>query len=148
MDAHNDLRPTRTVAALLAVTIVVLGLGLVACGGSDESAVGTGTSSTTEVADPYGGSGGSGGSGGTGAGSTIDAEDFSLTSISVAPGTTVTFSNEGSAQHSVTADDGAFDTDPVKPGTTATFTAPSEPGAYAYHCKIHPSMTGTLTVGG
>jgi plastocyanin len=27
-----------------------------------------------------------------------------------------------------------------------TLTAPTEPGEYAFHCKYHPSMHGTLTV--
>jgi plastocyanin len=48
--------------------------------------------------------------------------------------------------HTVTSDDGkSFDVT-VNPGKTATFTAPSSPGTYKFHCKIHSSMHGTLTV--
>lgn len=143
MDARNDLRPTRPRMLALVAALAMVALGFAACGGSDDAAVSDATTSTADGADDYGGGGG-----GTSQGSTIDAQDFSLTSVTVAPGATVTFSNKGAAQHSVTADDGAFDTDPIKPGTTGTFTAPTEPGAYAYHCKIHASMTGTLTVSG
>lgn len=143
MDTHNDLRPTRLGMRVVVAGLAMVTLGFAACGGSDDGAVSDATTSTAEGADDYGGSGG-----GTSKGSTIDAKDFSLTSVTVAPGATVTFSNGGSKQHSVTADDGAFDTDPVEPGATATFTAPTEPRAYAYHCKIHASMTGTLTVNG
>lgn len=86
--------------------------------------------------------------GGATDGSTVVARDFSLTSISVAPGAEVTFSNEGAATHTLTADDGAFDSGSVAGGSSATLSAPAEPGAYAFHCEIHPSMTGTLTVEG
>lgn len=74
------------------------------------------------------------------------AKDFSLTSITVAPGAEVTFENEGQAKHTMTADDGAFDAGEVAPGSSAKVTAPSDPGEYGFHCEIHPSMTGTLTV--
>jgi plastocyanin len=55
-------------------------------------------------------------------------------------------SNNDTPTHTVTSDDGkSFDVT-VNPGKTATFTAPSSPGTYKFHCKIHSSMHGTLTV--
>jgi plastocyanin len=76
----------------------------------------------------------------------VVAEDFSLTNATAAPGATVTFDNQGAAPHTLTADDDSFDTGRVEPGGTGEITAPDAAGTYAYHCDIHPAMTGTLTV--
>lgn len=120
--------------ALAAVAVgLLLVVGLAACSDDDDDG-GTLPDSTTTVAG--------------GGGSTVVAKDFSLTSVTVAPGSEVTFSNEGSATHTMTADDGAFDAGRVAGGSNATVTAPTDPGAYPFHCEIHSSMTGTLTVQG
>lgn len=69
------------------------------------------------------------------------------TPASVAPGAVVTVTNMDTVEHTVTADQGAaFDVEVKENGGTATFTAPSQPGTYAFHCKYHPNMHGTLTV--
>jgi plastocyanin len=70
---------------------------------------------------------------------------FAPASMSVAVGTTVTWTNTDSAGHTVTADDGSFKSDKLGTGTTfsQTFTTA---GTFAYHCSIHSSMTGTITV--
>jgi plastocyanin len=34
----------------------------------------------------------------------------------------------------------------VEANEEGKLTAPTEPGEYAFHCKYHPSMHGTLTV--
>ena len=63
----------------------------------------------------------------------------------VPPGATISVTNEDIEAHTITADTGnAFDTI-AKVGTT-TFTAPTEPGAYPYHCIFHGNMKGTLIV--
>ncbi len=46
--------------------------------------------------------------------------------------------------HTVTSDDGAFDVT-VDGGSDASLPTLT-PGTYAFHCKIHTSMIGTLTV--
>ena len=52
--------------------------------------------------------------------------------------------NRDGFTHTVTSDDGVFDVT-VNGGKTKSM--PSlKPGTYAFHCKIHPSMKGTLTV--
>jgi len=86
--------------------------------------------------------------GATPSGPTVTAKDFSLSSLAVAGGATVTFENTGNATHTMTADDGAFDSGRIAPGSSATITAPSPPGSYPFHCAIHSSMTATLTVEG
>ena len=75
---------------------------------------------------------------------------FDPPNITVAPGTTVTWTNNDSAPHTVTATDpaGAFDSGTLRPGQSfsVTFTQPGT--TYAYYCAIHPSMRGTVTVAG
>jgi hypothetical protein len=51
----------------------------------------------------------------------------------------------GGASHTVTADVGGFGSGSLGPGLSFghTFTTA---GTYAYHCSIHPEMTGTIRV--
>lgn len=74
--------------------------------------------------------------------------DFAPTQLTVAAGTTVTWTNGGERPHTVTDRGGTFDTDPVAPGATGTVTF-STPGVYHYFCRINPSrMNGVITVEG
>jgi YVTN family beta-propeller protein len=68
---------------------------------------------------------------------------FSPKTLSVKAGQTVTFSNNDSVAHTVTSS--TWDSGNIQPGAAFTLTAPKA-GTYAYHCSIHPFMTGTLTV--
>jgi plastocyanin len=73
---------------------------------------------------------------------------FAPEAISVAAGTTVTWTNHDNFTHSVQFLDGGLPTDPLlmQPGATATFTF-AAPGTYAYQCHLHPQdMRGTVTV--
>ena len=90
-------------------------------------------------------SSGSKGSASTGGGATISIANFTFSDTSAKAGSTVTVSNNDSTKHTVTADDGSFDVT-VDPGKSVTFTAPSTAGAVKFHCKIHSTMHGTLTV--
>ncbi|MDQ4490042.1 cupredoxin domain-containing protein [Sinomonas sp. ASV486] len=77
---------------------------------------------------------------------TIHVKDFAFTGAnSAAAGTRISVMNMDGEAHSVTADDGSFDVT-VQPGKTLDFTVPAKPGTYAYHCKFHADMHGTLTV--
>ncbi|OLB80223.1 MAG: hypothetical protein AUI14_07400 [Actinobacteria bacterium 13_2_20CM_2_71_6] len=66
--------------------------------------------------------------------------------LTVKPGATVTVRNDDSAPHTLTAADGSFTTKTIQPGKSTTFKAPKKAGTYPITCKIHPDMTGTLTV--
>jgi plastocyanin len=66
----------------------------------------------------------------------------------VKAGTTVTWTNNDGATHAIASDTGdpaAFSSDPISSGATYSFTF-TQPGTYAYHCSIHPSMKGTVIV--
>jgi plastocyanin len=73
--------------------------------------------------------------------------NFSPQSLTIAKGTTVTWTNMDSTQHTVTSDSNLFDSGFLNPGGTFQFTF-NTPGTYTYHCNIHPSMTATITVTG
>ena len=81
------------------------------------------------------------------ASASVTIQDFAFGpgSISVAVGSTVTWTNQDSVSHTVTADDGSFDSGRLAQGATFSRTFDT-PGTYTYHCAIHPSMTGTITV--
>ncbi len=60
-------------------------------------------------------------------------------------GTAVTWINYDQGSHTVTSDDGLFASSNIPPGGRFTYTFES-PGIYRYHCQIHPSMRGTVSV--
>jgi plastocyanin len=75
----------------------------------------------------------------------IDNFHYTPAMLVVAPGTTVTWTNDDDSPHSVREKDGKFksaalDTDDK---FSQTFTAPGE---YEYFCSIHPYMTGKIVV--
>ena len=80
---------------------------------------------------------------------TVSIQDFlfSPDQMTVAPGTTVTWVNDGQQPHTSTADDGTWDSGTLQPGDDYSFTF-DQPSTYTYHCSIHPDMTATITVSG
>jgi plastocyanin len=78
----------------------------------------------------------------------IDIRDFAFTPVElrVAAGTEITWTNRDPAPHTITADDGSFDSGEIAPGETFSI-ALEAGGSLAYACRIHPTMTGTITVG-
>jgi amicyanin len=70
---------------------------------------------------------------------------FDNPNLAISAGQTVTWTNMGSMQHSVTADDGSFDSGLVDPNNTFSMEF-DNPGTYNYHCTPHPWMKATITV--
>ena len=68
---------------------------------------------------------------------------FSPGSLNVAPGTTVCWTNKDAVMHTVTSDTAAFDSGALAQDQTFRFTFTTA-GTYAYHCNVHPTMTGRL----
>lgn len=116
---------------------------LAACGGSGGSGYGTG---------PGGGNtGGNGGGNDTCPANTVcmRAASFSPTSVSVAKGATVTFSNNSTVDHHVVFDtplpEAVADIGTISGGYTATRMLGTS-GTYNFHCTIHAGMTGSVVV--
>lgn len=78
---------------------------------------------------------------------TIQNFAFSPASTTVKKGTTVTWTNQDSTTHTVTETDSQTgpDSGDLAPGKSYSFTY-STVGTFKYHCTIHASMTGTVTV--
>lgn len=79
------------------------------------------------------------------AGVSIQFQAFAPSGTEILPGETVTWSNVSERTHTVTADDGTFDSGELLGGSTFARTYPAV-GSFAYHCTIHPTMTGTVDV--
>jgi len=117
-----------------------------ACGGSNTSTQEKASGTATATASPTATAGQTSGSAAA-AGATITIASMSFGDpITVSPGAQIAITNKDTVEHSVTSDtDGKFSVD-VDGSEDGTLTAPTEPGEYAFHCKYHPSMHGTLTV--
>jgi plastocyanin len=118
----------RARAVRIAVAVATLTL-LAACSDGD----GEGDDSpTTAVEAPDG----------TEAGVTVQGFAFDPQALTVAPGTTVRWTNQDGAEHTVV---GEGLSGSLVPG--GTFEQRFDTlGTFAYACTIHPSMTGTITV--
>ncbi len=79
---------------------------------------------------------------------TVAIEDFYFepADAAIQPGDTIIWVNEGNAPHTVTSVDRQFDSEVLNPGESFMLTFP-EAGTFSYYCEIHPSMTGSVTVG-
>lgn len=75
----------------------------------------------------------------------INGFKFRPQTLSVARGTKVAFINSSSTAHTATRG-GVFDTRRIKPGRAVAVTF-GQRGTFAYHCKIHPFMRGSIVVG-
>lgn len=80
-------------------------------------------------------------------GSAITIQNFAFApaSLTVKAGTTVTWTNNDSPNHSVKWADGTAGSNPLPTGSSYTRTF-ATPGTYAYVCGIHASMHGTIVV--
>jgi plastocyanin len=115
----------RRAGGILAVTIAAIALFVLVLHGSNASA--------GEVAQAS-------------AGKTVSIVNFAFRpgTLTVASGTSVTFSNTSSAPHTATRA-GSFDTGRISPGKSKSVKF-SRKGTFAYHCMIHPSMHGKIVV--
>ena len=76
----------------------------------------------------------------------IDNFAFSPAVITVAPGTTVRWTNRDDIPHTVVSDDKTtFKSKVMDTDEQFSYTF-SKPGTYSYFCSIHPHMTGKVVV--
>ncbi|HET7676378.1 MAG TPA: plastocyanin/azurin family copper-binding protein [Candidatus Limnocylindrales bacterium] len=139
-------------ARVLALATVV-GILLAACSGpgaattnpattnpAATSPAATSPAATTPATSPAATAGGTGGS-------AVSIVDFAFEpkDISVKIGTTITWTNTGSAPHTVKWSDGTPESQQLGNGGTYMRTFDTA-GSFAYVCGIHGRMTGTVTV--
>ena len=75
----------------------------------------------------------------------IEGFAFVPGTIEIKVGTTITWTNNDSAPHTVTANDRSFDSGRMEQGQTFSFTF-EEAGSFDYFCEYHPGMSGTIVV--
>jgi plastocyanin len=133
--------PTRTATRIGLLSVVVgAAFALAACSGA------AATSAPSLVASPSAQASAAAPAASATAANAVTIVDFGFNpgSITVKAGTTVTWTNTG-VTHTVTSNTGLFDSGHLGSGDTFTFTF-SKAGTYAYHCAIHSSMKGEVTV--
>ena len=102
---------------------------------------------------PTTGSGGTGSSGSTGTSVSIvsgassrGTSAYAPNPVTIASGTTVTWTNNDSVAHTSTSDTaGVFNSGTIAAGGQFNFTFTTR-GTVTYHCAIHPGMMGTIVV--
>jgi len=100
----------------------------------------------SSMADMTGTGGDPGGSKGPGTNEVfIQDMAFNPSTITVAAGTTIKWTNKDLVAHTVTSDTGAFGSGTLATGDTFTFTFTTA-GSFPYHCTPHPTMTATVVV--
>ena len=78
---------------------------------------------------------------------TMPGKAYDPSHLDVLVGTSVTWKNDDSINHTVTADGDAFSSGYVPPGGSFSFTF-AQQGHYAFHCTIHKFMRGEVDVFG
>jgi plastocyanin len=76
---------------------------------------------------------------------TIDNFSFRPQMLTVAVGTTVTWTNRDDIPHTVVSDDAVFKSKARDTDEKFSYTF-DKAGTYPYHCSIHPKMTGQVVV--
>ena len=123
----------RLLGAVFALTLLAT-----ACGGDEEPPSDQNGGTTTESPSDAG-------DGGGGADLTTVDFGFSPTELSVTEGQTISVTNIGETSHTFTTDDESIDeTIPAGETVEITLTGVTSGG---FHCRFHPQMVGTLTVG-
>jgi len=70
---------------------------------------------------------------------------FAPSPLTVAPGTTVTWTNHDEETHTITSTSGAFGSAGLSHEETFAQTF-ARPGTYTYFCALHPQMKATVVV--
>jgi len=75
----------------------------------------------------------------------IDNFSFTPAMLTVAPGTTVTWTNSDDVPHTVVSDDKIFKSKVLDTDEKFSYTF-TKPGTYPYFCSVHPKMTAKIVV--
>ena len=75
----------------------------------------------------------------------IDNFSFGPGTLTVAVGTTVTWSNHDDIPHTVVSADGVFKPKVMETDEQFSYTF-TKSGTFSYFCSIHPKMTGKVVV--
>ena len=76
---------------------------------------------------------------------TLGSGGYTPNPLTVAVGTTVTWTNADTVAHTVTSDGGVFDSANMPAGAKFNFTFQAK-GTFPYHCTFHPGMVASVVV--
>jgi plastocyanin len=126
---------------ILPALAIAAALAFAACGGGTTPAPSQGAPSAASSAAPSAAPSAAAG------GQNVEIKNFAFNPASATAkvGDKVTWKNSDSATHTVTFDDGSTDSNDIATGATFEHIF-DKAGTFAYHCKIHSSMKGTITV--
>src|SRR5215203_4945405 len=127
----------------MAGLMVGLSLAIAACGAS-----GSGDSAQPSAAASDGGSTAAACEVVTTAGEvtgSIADNAFDPAAVTATAGQVVAFTNEDSVPHTFALDDASCDTGNIANGASGAIRFDAA-GSYPFHCNVHPSMKGTVTV--
>jgi plastocyanin len=130
----------------LAPVLILLTLGLTACGGNgDNSSATAGGGSSVTTTKPGGNAAAP--SGDAVRSAKVEIADFAYDPdpVTVEVGGKVIWLNQDSAPHTASAKDGSFDTGTLQQGKLKSETFKTA-GTYTYVCQIHPFMHGSTVV--
>jgi len=133
--------------AFLAPILILLALGLVACGSSDDDSATQAETApgTTSIEEPSGNAPAPSGEAVRAAKVRIVEFFYDPDPVTIQVGGKVIWQNEDPEPHTATADEGSFDTGTIEEGKIKSETF-KEAGTYSYFCEIHPAMHGTVEV--
>ena len=127
----------KKILVILVALIVMGGVYYLTADNETQIPTPTPTSSTSAVETP------------TSSNVTVNIKNFVFdpATISVKPGTRVTWVNNDSVPHTVTSDSGSLlNSGTLAPGQSFSFSF-SSVTSVNYHCALHPAMKGTVIVG-
>jgi plastocyanin len=134
-------RVVRGVLLALAGSVVLAACGSSSSTSSSSTTAAKATSSTAAPAAPAASARVASGK----VGVTIAGFAYQPATITVKPGTKITFTNHDQTAHTATTNHTGFDSGTLAPGKSATVTL-SKPGTYTYYCQFHAFMHGTVVV--
>ncbi len=76
---------------------------------------------------------------------TIESFAYHPVDLTIPVGTIVTWTNKDSVPHTSTSDDALWDSGRLSQGASFTRTF-DQAGSFSYHCSVHTSIRGTITV--
>lgn len=124
----NKMRLFKRIPGLFCILCLIL---LAACSSTTKTSTNTTTSTTSNISG----------------GSSVIISNFAFSpdTLTVSAGTTVTWINKDSVNHTVTSDNGIFGSDMLATNATYTYKFDTS-GTFSYHCSVHPSMKATVIV--
>ncbi len=76
---------------------------------------------------------------------TVEGFAYHPADLTIPVGTKVMWTNKDGAPHTITSDDALWDSGQLNRGDTFEHTF-GQAGTFKYHCSVHPSIRGTITV--